>query len=413
MLPDTVDVTLDDKSKGTAKVTWDAVDPEQYAAAGSFTVEGTVEGVAEGSSLKARVTVIVEDEPATAESVEAVKVETPAGIAPELPEEVEVTYSDGSVKKAAVTWEAVDASQYATAGSTFTVSGTLEGVEGLAASAEVTVGDAVVSSIEDATVETVAGTAPTLPATVKVTWSDGSTTDEAVTWEAVDASKYAQAGSFTVNGTVATDPEAKVACTVTVAAAPATAVGVETPANVNTDAGVAPVLPSTVNVNYSDGSVKQHGVTWDAVAESSYHNGGSFTVNGTVADVNMPVQVTVVVANAKVTGVQNNLAVQTRLGVAPTLPETASVRWSNGDVTNEKVTWNAVDPSLYKKVGSFTVNGTVRGYTVPCAVTVVDQVVQTGDDTNMVPVVVGAAVGVVIVAAAVALIVRSVRKNRK
>ena len=56
-------------------------------------------------------------------------------------------------------------------------------------------------------------------------------------------------------------------------------------------------------------------------------------------------------------------------------------------------------------------NGTVVGYSVPCTVTVVDQVVQTGDDTNMVPVVVGAVAGVAIVAAAVALIVRN-RRNR-
>ncbi len=407
-LPETVEVVYSNGETDEAPVTWEEFDEEKYAQEGNFTVEGTVEG----TDLTVSVVVNVEAAPATAESVEAVKVETPAGITPELPETVEVTYSDGSVEKVAVTWEAVDASLYAKAGESFTVEGALEGVDDLTVSAEVTVGDAVVSSVEPATTETVAGTAPTLPATVKATWSDGSTTDVDVTWDAVDAASYAQAGSFIVNGTIAADPEAEVVCTVTVAAAPATAVSVETPANVSTDAGVAPALPATVNVVYSDGSVKAHSVTWDAVSEDSYHNGGSFTVNGTVADVGMSVQVTVVVADATVTGVQNNLAVQTRLGVAPSLPETASVRWSNGDVTDEKVTWNAVDPSSYQTTGTFTVNGTVMGYTIPCTVTVVDQVVQTGDDTSMVPVVVGAVAGVAIVAVATALIVRSVKKNR-
>jgi len=60
-----------------------------------------------------------------------------------------------------------------------------------------------VSSVSAINVTTVAGTAPTLPATVTATMSDGTTTTPAVTWAAVTASQYAAAGTFTVSGTVA------------------------------------------------------------------------------------------------------------------------------------------------------------------------------------------------------------------
>ena len=302
-----------------------------------------------------------------------------------------MTFDDGTTEQVDVTWAEIDPASYAHAG-TFTVEGTLEGIDGLKARATVTVEALKATSIAPSSVETVAGTAPTLPQKVKVTWSDGSVTEESVVWEALDPTLYAQAGTFSVDGTVEGASGLTATCTVSVTA-PATPQSVDTPANVDTDAGVAPALPATVTVRYSDGSTQQHKVTWEAVDAARYHNGGSFTVKGTVDGTDLTTQVTVVVANAKVTGIQNNLAVQTKLGVAPKLPETASVRWSNGDVTNEKVTWNAVDPTLYRKVGTFTVNGTVVGYSVPCTVTVVDQVVQTGDDTNMVPVVVGAVAG--------------------
>jgi hypothetical protein len=52
-------------------------------------------------------------------------------------------------------------------------------------------------------VTTAAGTAPVLPSTVTATMSDGTTQSVAVTWASVAASQYAQAGTFTVTGTIA------------------------------------------------------------------------------------------------------------------------------------------------------------------------------------------------------------------
>ncbi|MDD6462135.1 MAG: lectin like domain-containing protein, partial [Bifidobacteriaceae bacterium] len=57
-----------------------------------------------------------------------------------------------------------------------------------------------VRSVSGASVSTVAGTAPKLPSTVSVAWSDGGSGRVPVSWDAVPASRYAKAGSFTVSG---------------------------------------------------------------------------------------------------------------------------------------------------------------------------------------------------------------------
>ncbi|MDX3457888.1 Ig-like domain-containing protein [Streptomyces sp. ME02-8801-2C] len=52
-------------------------------------------------------------------------------------------------------------------------------------------------------VRTTTGTAPSLPAAVRSSFSDGYDRDAAITWDAVPADKYARPGTFTVAGTVA------------------------------------------------------------------------------------------------------------------------------------------------------------------------------------------------------------------
>jgi hypothetical protein len=75
-------------------------------------------------------------------SIADVAIDTTAGAAPVLPPTVSVTYADGSTGTAAVTWDAVPASAYATPG-TFTVLGTIADSGTVRAKAVVTVMDAV------------------------------------------------------------------------------------------------------------------------------------------------------------------------------------------------------------------------------------------------------------------------------
>ncbi|MEV6166613.1 family 43 glycosylhydrolase [Streptomyces sp. NPDC051954] len=62
--------------------------------------------------------------------------------------------------------------------------------------------DQFVESVEDVSVRTRIGDAPVLPATVIATYADGVERPTAVTWEDVPESQYAQAGTFTVTGSL-------------------------------------------------------------------------------------------------------------------------------------------------------------------------------------------------------------------
>ncbi|MDR3586985.1 MAG: cell wall-binding repeat-containing protein [Desulfosporosinus sp.] len=78
-----------------------------------------------------------------------------------------------------------------------------------------------ISNVNAINIKTTAGTAPVLPTTVTANMSDDTTSNVAVTWSNIDASQYASAGTFTVNGTIDNSTVQAVAnVTVNVAVAP-------------------------------------------------------------------------------------------------------------------------------------------------------------------------------------------------
>ncbi|GAA4054459.1 family 43 glycosylhydrolase [Streptomyces shaanxiensis] len=78
--------------------------------------------------------------------------------------------------------------------------------------------DQLVEGVEDVTVKTGIGQAPVLPATVIATYADGVKRPVSVTWEDVPESKYAQAGTFTVTGSLPDGAALPVRAEVTVSA---------------------------------------------------------------------------------------------------------------------------------------------------------------------------------------------------
>jgi beta-xylosidase len=76
--------------------------------------------------------------------------------------------------------------------------------------------DQLVESAEDVSVKTRIGDAPVLPATVIATYADGVKRPVSVTWDDVPASAYAQAGTFTVQGSLPDGSALKVKAAVTV-----------------------------------------------------------------------------------------------------------------------------------------------------------------------------------------------------
>ncbi|MEV0227360.1 family 43 glycosylhydrolase [Streptomyces sp. NPDC050704] len=78
--------------------------------------------------------------------------------------------------------------------------------------------DQLVESVEDVSVTTGIGDAPVLPGTVVADYADGIKRPVSVTWDEVPASAYAQAGTFTVTGSLPDGAALKVKAEVTVSA---------------------------------------------------------------------------------------------------------------------------------------------------------------------------------------------------
>ncbi|MBT2517448.1 Ig-like domain-containing protein [Streptomyces sp. ISL-90] len=296
--------------------------PDAKLDAGVFAAGNNGKGASVASLLDTGFT----PKPVTATSVDPVTVETTAGVAPELPTSVTVGLSDGSTESRAVTWNAIDAAQYAAAG-TFSVHGTVAGTEVLAiASVTVAPAPVTVTSVVPVSTDTTAGQPPVLPDTVIVVLSDDSTEPRAVIWPDVPASSYAAAGSFTIEGSV-DGTELAATATVTVSAAPVTVTSIP-PVEVQTTVGTAPELPDAVPVVLSDGGTEERPVAWEPVEPSAYEAAGTFTVSGSVEGTELRAAAVVSVAAVPF------IATTTKLdapALAPGKPGTAVVTVSAAD----------------------------------------------------------------------------------
>ncbi|CAH1057408.1 endo-alpha-N-acetylgalactosaminidase family protein [Paenibacillus pseudetheri] len=123
-------------SKGTVihvPVSWGEIAEDRYKNVGSFNVEGIVEG----SNIKAQAIVIVTERQATISEIPKIKMSTFIGLKPLLPSMIEVTMSDNSKRFVAVTWDLITDEQINKEGQ-FTVNGTIEGTN-MKAVAQITV----------------------------------------------------------------------------------------------------------------------------------------------------------------------------------------------------------------------------------------------------------------------------------
>ena len=220
----------------------------------------------------------------------------------------------------------------------------------------------IVSVADPTPVTTASGTRPILSVTVEATKSDGTKSKVPVVWNSIPSSSYStlEVSLFKVTGEVSGWSKPVTVTVNVLAARPKTV----TPVVVTTESGKKSSLPSSVRVLYSNKRVKSEAVSWDAVDANKYSSraGGKFIVSGhLVSNPNTRVTALVVVSSATITPVTNP-SVMTVVGVATSLPATVKAKWSNGDVTDEKVTWDSIQASSYAKAGTFTVSGKVTGY---------------------------------------------------
>ena len=378
-LPSKVKATYESGKTADVSVKWNTVSEDKYAAAGSFDVEGTVEGFSGKAVCK--VTVKAVEDKIT--SLETAKVTTDAGTAPKLPAKVKATYQSGKTADVSVKWNAVSEDKYASAGS-FEVEGTVEGFSGKAV-CKVTVKkieektEDKITSLKAAEVITNLGIAPKLPAKVQATYESGKTADVAVTWDEVAEEKYAAVGSFEVEGTVEGFSD-KAKCKVTVGDAVVTKFDV---VNVTVVAGYLPEVPETVKAYFSDGTEKTVNVKWLSVEREMFMTPGeTVEVKGLALDagaLGIPAIDGTVVPIAKVLVGEpvvvsvKDTSVKTPAGTAPKLPDTIEATFSNDTKAFVNVEWAKVDAAKYASEGKFTVKGKVNygaEIEVTCEVTV-------------------------------------------
>lgn len=373
IMPSVVDTTYNDGSRDNMNVavTWDTIDPSKYAQPGTFDVYGTVDG----TSLQPKAVVTVADPYVV--GVNPVNVQTYPGVAPILPGTVTAVYDEGATQTVNVTWDAVDPSKYASAG-TFTVEGTIAGSSEVKAVATIKVNALTITSIvQPITVYTIKGVPPVMPTTVKANYNDGQVRDTAVTWGTVGAGLYGTVTQTMPVTSGSSNPRVRAtAITGWTGTMPYIYINVYGVTAINdsyavTPAGTAPALPATVPVALSDGSggTTSSGtinVTWDTIDPAQYTSSGSFTVQGTVVatstKANANVFVTAVDATAQSV---NDSNVTTQELAAPVMPKTVTVLYSDGSNVTLPVTWAAIDPASYAAPGLFTVQGTVAGIALP------------------------------------------------
>ena len=214
------------------------------------------------------------------------------------------------------------------------------------------------------------GTAPTLPI-VRASWSiDVEPTIEDIEWEDTEPSyeysdpndisrKYfmRDGGDYTIIGSYG-DKTTEVTVHVNRATIEAISYPFDTDALV-VESGEMPELPESAKVSWSNGDVSTEPIFWESISPDSYNviEGNSFTVNGTCKGQNVSVDVTVHPAYIKAYDDLEEIEVIER--IAPVLPEKVNIHWSNGMESEEEVTWDEIDKSLYSQPGTFEAYGYV------------------------------------------------------
>ena len=120
--------------------------------------------------------------------------------------------------------------------------------------------------------------------------------------------------------------------------------------------GNKPILPSDVEVRYSDGTSDRQNVTWDAVSDDQIAKAGSFSVAGTVAGQKISVRVTMI----DEIGALLNYSASTPVGTPAVLPGSRPAVLPDGTVTsaNFAVDWTKPADTVYNMAGTVKVPGT-------------------------------------------------------
>lgn len=288
-------------------------------------------------------------------------VKTLTGVMPQLPQTVDVVYTDGKVLDAWVDWDAIRPSKYANEGE-FVATGTynLDNLAPQSITCPVKVLKAQAPASIDAV--TLAGRAPELPEQVKVTMWDGTVVFAKAQWENPDPQGFAQPGTFDVHGFLLGSQIEIVAHV--------RALGLKS--EVVAECGYYPGAPETIQINSSlelenGDSIYVPSIVWDPFPEALRRGEpGTYEVGGTIAE--SPVRVKALITTGKLSSVWANGDIIIPAGSELVLPATVSGEIDGGHYVNEiPITWDHHDKNPQHDI---TVTGHVAGHDEPIVVTV-------------------------------------------
>lgn len=408
-MPSKMAVEMSDGSVSTAAIDWDPIAPEKYEQPGTFYATGHVVGfdaaavmalldddgqkvgVDENGNVTAKVTVADKKAKKVALQPEAVVVNTTVGSMLELPECVNINYSDGTFTAHSQyggteieEWtdtDGLDLSKPLAKKGTYKLVGKLKDVDNVNAIVYVNVSEAprTITKLEAKSFSVAKGTSKQdlyqqMPKQVVATYSDGSTDLLDIdTWDLSNVTDklLVETGTVKITGTVKLNG-AKVTCNVTVVDQDA-----ETPDHVEPIADIQiadnakvadlmDMLPSTVTVVMKDGKTKNETpVKWSQV-DSLGRAGNEFEVTG-LTDNGMTVKVKVkVTAHIVSLDAADDIEVErdTKASEAlAKLPKKVTAVYSDGLDAEVDVKWDTkgLSDKDFAKEGEVTVKGTVAG----------------------------------------------------
>jgi lysophospholipase L1-like esterase len=208
----------------------------------------------------------------------------PNGIAALLPAQVDVVNALGNTVKANVTWDTT-AVNINTPGSytvTATIAGWAQAVPVTVKVIENAINGYYFTDYADYTIRVVKNTALTTPATVTLSFLNGTTVNSPVIWD-TSSVNLATIGQYTMTGTVEAYNNFKVTLNVQVLDDYIVSVAAVSPieVNINTEINAIP-LPGTVTATYKSGAVIAVPITWNTSIVNTGKANTSVTVNGSI-----------------------------------------------------------------------------------------------------------------------------------
>ena len=153
--------------------------------------------------------------------------------------------------------------------------------------------------------------------------------------------------------------------------------GLEAPKDITVASGTGIeniTLPTSVKGIWSDGGSSDEAVIWDTAELTqkalNTRAGTTISIKGTASGFETTQKI--IVSPATVVSAEAAKSVSTKSGKAPVLPETATVSWSNGDVSDSPISWNSLTKDDYTSRTGKTISlkGSVEGQTISISIQV-------------------------------------------